>query len=103
MAQTQTESAAVKKRVHNLLRHFEADKTTMESAKQQLEALKKSAQKQLHSTKQKLGKAVSQSDSSEYQPKAGDTVRLLSMKGARAMVTHSYQSISLDLLISNIP
>lgn len=85
-AQSQTESAAKKKRVHNILRSFEADKTTLESAKQQLEGLKKDAQTQRDATRQKFGKAEAGSSSAEYQPKPGDSVRLLSMKGAKALV-----------------
>ena len=94
--QSQTEIAATKKRVHNILRLFEANKTTLESAKQQLEGLKRDAQIQRDATKQKFNKADSGSDSSEYQPKAGDSVRLLSMKGAKAVVCYQPYEYSLS-------
>ena len=58
----------------------------MESARQQLEGLKRNAQTQQDATKQKFSRADSGSGSAEYQPRAGDSVRLLSMKGAQARV-----------------
>lgn len=87
-AQEQAESSAIQRRVQGILSAFRADKVTLENARQQLGSLKQDAEGQRDSTKQKFGQAKSDSasDHTAFQPKTGDSVLLLTMKGAKAMV-----------------
>lgn len=78
-------SAATIKQVQSILRSFSSDKTSLEDARQQLQALKQEAQNQRDATKQKFGDSAG-SETKTFQPKVGDYVRLLNMKGAQAAV-----------------
>ena len=76
----------MQKTVRGIVKSFKADQISLEDAREELQGLKKSALSQRDASKQKFSSSSSSSESSTYLPRIGESVRVLTMKGAQALV-----------------